>query len=947
MKWEFLDRHAWLPIVLLVLLPVIAHLPLWLFGKSTDPLWILGNVAEFTKGMSGLPWIDPNVGFTSEALGRLSAHDWLHGILPWWNPFTGIGMPLAGELQPSSFFLPFTFLFLLPEGLLWQQICMQIIAGLGTYALLRELGLSRLACLMGGALYGLNGTISWSPGPAAVYCGLAFLPLQFLGVEIARKAAKGPLSVLVFGFSIGWSLLAGFPEPCYIGGLLVLAWALYRFITNREEGWRILRRTALGFLFGLLIALPVLIAFLDYARESDSFGLHNYGEQSLPWAALSSMLMPYIYGPVQENYHSAPLQGIWGFIGGYCGVLIFVPAVAGLLAKTRERGLRWLLAGWVLVSMAKIFGVQPVHSIMNFLPLLRQTQFFRYSQPSWMLALIILAAFGLDAFLEASPRRRYAFAVAFGLVMIGGAFAWPGRAFWARPHSRDLVMFVFLGLAVAWTIAGLLACLGTWTWMRGERRRVTLATLLVIDAAVMFMVPQISGVRKGPVDTAAMDFLREHQGLSRDYALGEPLSPNYSAYFGVASVNHNVLPVPKLWADYVDQRIEPGSIARLAGGVFLPTAYGPGSGERSMSKDPSSILDLDVGYLITNPGWTPVSKQFVPATDSTLGPAISFKETVLTKLVSVRDRFDRVAANSEKPRVERWLAKQILRHIPAEASARGVEAVDTQHIKLLPGEKLDLDLSAPAPVPDDAGITAAAVMVTGSEAGLHAKLNVRLCAAKECSSGERLLSEQKVGGFFEVSLNPTLHAVQGSLLHLTVNYQDGDKPLQFYAVAPIGEQEEHLQGPQGAITDRFLDLTLDYGDPLSGAHRVYADSLMDIWKLQNVAPYFEVTSGGPCTLQSVAREKVMADCTAPATLRRRELYMPGWSASVNGAKKLPVKQDGIFESTTLVAGHNQVSFSFLPPHEGFGIAACFVGLGGLLWQLFLVIRGRFSVPEGI
>jgi hypothetical protein len=152
-------------------------------------------------------------------------------------------MPLAGELQPASFFLPFTFLFLLPEGLLWQKICMQVIAGMGTYALLRELGLSRLASLLGGALYALNGTISWSPGPAAVYCGLAFLPLQFLGVEIARKVTKGPLSVIVFGLAIGWSLLAGFPESPYIGGLLVLAWAIYRFFTTGQERWRIVRRT--------------------------------------------------------------------------------------------------------------------------------------------------------------------------------------------------------------------------------------------------------------------------------------------------------------------------------------------------------------------------------------------------------------------------------------------------------------------------------------------------------------------------------------------------------------------------------------------------------------------------------------------------------------------------------------------------------------------------------
>ena len=316
LKREFLDRHSWLPIVLLVLLPLLVHLPLWISGRSIDPIWLVANVADSSPDLAGAPWTDPNVGYTSEALGRLAARDWIHGVVPWWNPFTGIGMPLAGELQPASFFLPFTFLFLLPEGLLWQQICMQVIAGLGTYALLRELRLSRMACLMGGALYGLNGTISWAPGPAAVYCGVAFLPLQLLGVEISRKAAGGAKSVLVFGLAVGWALLAGFPEPSYIGGLLVLVWALYRFFADGRERWRILRRTGMGFVLGLLIAAPVLIAFVDYVGVSDSVRLHNYGEHALPWAALSATLLPYIYGLVGGTYQSPSLDRIWGDIGG-------------------------------------------------------------------------------------------------------------------------------------------------------------------------------------------------------------------------------------------------------------------------------------------------------------------------------------------------------------------------------------------------------------------------------------------------------------------------------------------------------------------------------------------------------------------------------------------------------------------------------------------------------
>ncbi len=143
---NLLDRHPWLPVVLLVLLPFVVHAPLWLLGRSTDPIWFNSGITTNAASSAwqapfawqAPPFLDPNLGFNTETLGRLAAWDWLHHIVPWWNPYSGIGMPLAGELQPEAFFLPFNFLLLLPEGVLWQQICMQILAGLATYALLRE-----------------------------------------------------------------------------------------------------------------------------------------------------------------------------------------------------------------------------------------------------------------------------------------------------------------------------------------------------------------------------------------------------------------------------------------------------------------------------------------------------------------------------------------------------------------------------------------------------------------------------------------------------------------------------------------------------------------------------------------------------------------------------------------------------------------------------------------
>ncbi len=239
-KW--LDRHPWLPIFFLIILPFLAELPLLIFGLSNNPIWQQSWIVEGAKSgiLPGLSYCDPNVGWTTQALGYLAAEDWLHGMIPWWNPYSGLGLPLAGEMQPNAFFLPFVFLLLLHNGVLWIKIAMQIFAGLTTFVLLRELKLDRFSALTGGSLYAMNGTFAWMPGET-ICNTIPFLPLLLYGIEKARKES-GSTAILWIGLAISGSILAGFPEAAYINGLLALAWAIYRFFGERRR-WRFFSRT--------------------------------------------------------------------------------------------------------------------------------------------------------------------------------------------------------------------------------------------------------------------------------------------------------------------------------------------------------------------------------------------------------------------------------------------------------------------------------------------------------------------------------------------------------------------------------------------------------------------------------------------------------------------------------------------------------------------------------
>jgi hypothetical protein len=952
---EFLDRHSWLPTVLLLLLPFTLHLPLWLLGRSTDPIWFFSG---FTHGPHPTRWpfLDPNVGFTSEALGRLAASDWLHGIVPWWNTYTGIGMPLAGELQPGAFFLPFNLLLLLPEGILWQQISMQIVAGLATYALLRELDLSRLAALVGGALFALNGTIAWTPGPATVYCSLPFLPLLLFGIERARKQQCGAASVVIIGVATAWSILAGFPEPAYISGLLVLAWGLYR-LASEPERWMMAGRAIVGWTLGMLVAAPLLIAFVDYVRQSDSFAIHNLGEKSLPWAAFSATLMPYVYGSLGTSLHSLPLSQIWDSIGGYTSSLIILMAVVGLTSRSAHRGLKFLLLAWILLAWAKTFGVQPVTAVMNHLPLIRQANFFRYAPASWSLSLIILVAFGLDDFCDNTRGRRRAFGIAIGLVTIGIALAWPQRAFWERPRALTPVMFLLLGLSSTWALAGLLAASMSWKWLQGEKRQVALACLLVFDALAMFVVPQLTSVRINRIDTPAVQFLGDHQGLSRIYTLG-PMEPNYSAYFRVASIDHNVVPVPKLWADYVERNLLPASssldsnVPFYSSMTFWPGVLPDGEGERALSQNLTNYLNLGVRFVVTKPGQSPVPTRFLPAANTSNQPAVSggrFVTPRLGMLMAALERCRSIADDPAKPAIERFMARAILKigHSIAGNRTRGdtgkrdesIETSDTGYI-LQSGQSVTVSVAAPPSDPTDSPITSVGVIIDNSGAAVDGDLAIEICAGTVCRSGRQLLAESSDNAVFQIPLDEPLAVPAGAPLRLTVKHRDGLRPVALRLGAAVTEAGQQIEGPNVVLPGRSLQLAFEYGMALSGSRKVYADSVMDIWELPNPAPYFQVIQGGPCTLSTMRREEVTAECVAPATLLRRELYMPGWRVTANGTTAAAVQQDGIFQSASLPVGRSQVRYHFAPPYVEFGWAASMVGMAGLVWQVVLIGRSR-------
>ena len=585
--------------VLLANFPVIFHL------VTANPLNIDAYLTPPSGGtLPGLPYIDPNAGYTTQALGHLAAVDWIHGHVPWWNPFEGLGAPLAGEMQSGAFF-PLTILLVFHQGLFLLQLILEVLTGFSTYLLIRRLGVGRSFSTGAGVAFGLCGTYAWLAH--APIRPVAFLPLCLLGVELAIGSAthrsRGGWALLSVALAL--SILAGFPETTFIDGLFVAWWAVLRAAGSDRTYWRLIaQKLGTGLIIGVALSAPLLAAIVAYLPEAN-VGAHNGGfaHVSLPSSGLTQLILPYSLGPI-FGFHSPlggdPISQLWGGVGGFLSVTLVAAGLVGLVGGT-QRLLRLGLGGWVVVCLLRTFGFPPVVHLLAVIPGVRLTAFYRYSDPSWELAVVVLAAMGLDDIARGTtPRKMLVIgsAITGALALWAGATAWPvlSNAVDGSTHRGDhaalyvVGSLVLAGGALALLIVGGLRASGRRTPSVSEasvgrqrcdqsnrirrRGRLLMAGVMAAESVFLFGFTYLSAPTPAPLQTASVNWLQAHLGAYRFVTLG-PLQPNYGSFFGIAEANVNDIPLPKSWTSYVRAHLDSNAPPELFTGTTRIDPAGP------------------------------------------------------------------------------------------------------------------------------------------------------------------------------------------------------------------------------------------------------------------------------------------------------------------------------------------------------------------------------------
>ncbi|MEE3626674.1 hypothetical protein UCD39_22305 [Nitrospirillum sp. BR 11752] len=824
-------------IALLIATPILAKLGLILGWRLADARFIEGWLATgVVRG--GLSTLDPNIAYTSHALGHRAALDWLSGHIPWWNPYSGIGMPLAGDMQSAALFPP-TLLLALPHGQLYMHISLQITAGVFTWLLMRRLGVAMLGATVAGLLFEFNGTFAWLAN--AVINPIPFLPMVLLGVEEARARAlagrPGGWGWIAGGLAL--SLYAGFPEVAYFNGLLIAAWTLARLADLRGHSVAYLARVAAGAVAGLLLAAPILIAFLVYMGDA-YLGNHATGvfrQSHLNIQRGLTLFLPYALGEAGESKTPEDVV-FWGSVGGYTGLVLVVAAVMAVW-RPWLRSLRLTLAGWCLVVTTAIYGQHATVFLLTAIPAVGDAMFYRYFSASISFALAVLAGLACQDLVECGterrPNRTY---------WVGWAVGWTclAAALWlSRMLYMNAPLTPILAKSLIYAVVVMLGIreLGGATFIGNRTRALVLGTVAVAEAVVLFVLPLRYYPKGGQLQTAGIEFLQQNLGLQRFYTLG-PIQPNYGAYYGIAGINHNDLPLPATWVNYVHDHLDDNTIESAFDGQDRKVPSGPTAAE-NLRANLDAYRALGVKYLVAPTGQSP---------------------------------FD-------------WWP-------PGTAIHR------TEVLRLEDGDSASLPLPPDPSMNADREVRSVGVLVATYLGTSTGTLAVRFCAADRCAEGRRDLATAVDNQYLSIPLDAPVPFA--GPLTITFRKVGGDVPVGLWTTPAPG---------------RHPQVTLRFDSPAA------SDGIMDIVELPGARPYF--TAEG-CQLAPISRDSVAADCSAPATLTRLELFMPGWTATVNGAAR-PVGREGpLFQTVDLPAGRSEVRFQYQPPHIAWGYAAFLAGL---------------------
>ncbi|HSP95686.1 MAG TPA: YfhO family protein [Candidatus Dormibacteraeota bacterium] len=443
-------------------------------------LWFWLHAPAGTPAFDIYMYYHPNMLYAAQRLAAGGS-----GLL--WNPWQNCGQPSFG-ISSTGLLYPANLFYLLVDpdlALRLVTVTNFLVAGLGAYALGRELGTGRVAALCGALAFQLGcGSIdlnTWGPQMGGTY---VWLPVAMLCCERLLRAPTFAAAVGL-GVALALPLLPGFPQVVFYTYQLIALRVLWELLTRRAA-WspRTIGLVGLGLLLAPLLTAVHLVPGIEMAARS------------VRSAALS---MREMQPGSAYTWQTLRLQ----LAGRYdlFNPIVVVPAAAAgawwCRRATRRVGAFYLLGG-VLYLLLALGEATPLFTLYRRLPL--GALFREPARFTWMTSfcLAVLCGLGVDALLHRPAGRwqRLAGPVSVAAAMLGLS---------AMTFTGLLPMELVLGAVV---IASGLAVAASARWRPLAAGAITLAMAL----GLLLFHPFFSAAQ--PSATASRFFPRARWGVS-------------------------------------------------------------------------------------------------------------------------------------------------------------------------------------------------------------------------------------------------------------------------------------------------------------------------------------------------------------------------------------------------------------------------------------------------
>ena len=481
--------------------------------------WLLSLLVLVVAGLAlyyqplfgGYVFAGPDTMAPSAIGAGLRSLEQASGEVPLWQPWIFSGMPtLHSFTNVSRLYLP-NFLLDIQRSfgipVFWAHFQHLIFSGLGCFLLLRRIGVSSAASLLGGSGFMLMpyATTMLVHGHGSQMMTLAYLPWVIWG--LFRLYEKTTLSsAALLALLVGFQLQRGHAQIAYYTLLLAGFFFLIMAVRSlRDPGrdsrqsWRFMLLFVAAMVVGFGLATSLFLPVMNYTPYSvrggqvgGGTGLEYATQWSFSFGETMTFLLPSFYG-----FGGAAYWGGMPFTDypNYMGIILLVLAIGA--AAFKRSWLTWtLVAGGVLAYLLSLGHNFFLYKFFyNFFP-----YFNKFRVPSMVLVLTqfsvaVLAGIGLDALLgrltalKAEQARRMlvrAGAVVGGLLLLFlMAAAWldfpPARGVPSQMAPQiDSLRRAMIRVDAVWFLAIAGGAIGAlYAWRQGRLSRIWLVSGLV------------------------------------------------------------------------------------------------------------------------------------------------------------------------------------------------------------------------------------------------------------------------------------------------------------------------------------------------------------------------------------------------------------------------------------------------------------------------------------